>query len=88
MEKQKEFKELTDKIIKFLNDNYHPHCKIIITTDSAELVEGIVCNFNNSFIKGQTMKVLKSRDLPLDMQTLKEARRVWIENIDEAIKMN
>ena len=52
MEKQKEFKELTDKIIKFLNDNYHPHCKIIITTDSAELVEGIVCSFNNSFIKG------------------------------------
>ena len=51
MEKQKEFKELTDKIIKFLNDNCHPHCKIIITTDSAELVEGIMCNFNDNFIK-------------------------------------
>jgi len=32
--------ELSRLLIEFLNRNYHPHAKIIIETDSAEIVEG------------------------------------------------
>lgn len=35
-----EFKKLTLPVIKWLNDNMHPHASVIITTTSAELVEG------------------------------------------------
>jgi len=37
-----EFKELTKPLIKWLNENYHPHAKIIIETGSAEVVEGSI----------------------------------------------
>lgn len=28
-------------LIEYLNDNHHPHCKVIVTTDNAEVVEGV-----------------------------------------------
>lgn len=40
-----EFCKKTDELIKFLNDNFHPHVQIIIGTDRAELVEGL-CGYN------------------------------------------
>jgi len=39
-EKSNEFKLLAKPLIKFLNDNYNPHCKIIIGSTSAEIVSG------------------------------------------------
>lgn len=39
-EQQAEFEGLARPLIKWLNDNMHPHAKIIIETDSAEVVEG------------------------------------------------
>ena len=39
-EKQAEFMELTNPLIKWLNDNTDPHAKIIIEFGSAELVSG------------------------------------------------
>ena len=40
--KQKEeFNELIRPIIKFLNDNYHPHVHVIITPTGAELSERV-----------------------------------------------
>jgi hypothetical protein len=38
-------------IIKWLNDNTHPHTKVIITTDSFELLEGIIGRQTDEFIK-------------------------------------
>lgn len=35
-----EFGKLSDAMIKFINDNAHPHVKVIIDTTTAELVEG------------------------------------------------
>lgn len=35
-----EFEDKTRAVIKWLNDNMHPHAKVIITPTSAELVEG------------------------------------------------
>jgi len=40
----KEFEAVVRPVIKFLNDNYYPHCTVIIDSMRAELVEG-VCGF-------------------------------------------
>jgi len=41
MEKQKSFEDAVKPVIKWLNDNGHPHMTILITPTGAELVEGI-----------------------------------------------
>lgn len=43
MEKEKltkEFRELSEPLVKFLRKNYHPRARIIIDCESAEVVEG------------------------------------------------
>lgn len=42
IKKREEFKELTEPLIKWMINNYHPHATIIITCDSAELLEGAI----------------------------------------------
>lgn len=41
----------SDKLIKFLNDNYNPHTKIIITPNQVEIVQGILGFKNDTHIK-------------------------------------
>jgi len=41
IEKQKEFTEAARPLIKWLNENCHPHVTAVITTDRAELSEGV-----------------------------------------------
>lgn len=36
-----EFEELTRPVIKFLNENCHPHVSVIVTPTTAELMEGV-----------------------------------------------
>lgn len=36
-----DFLEAAKPLIKYLNDNHHPHCSVIVTQTSAELLEGI-----------------------------------------------
>jgi len=43
--------KVTDPVIKFLNDNYHPHVTLIITNDRAELLEGLMSVRNDDHIK-------------------------------------
>lgn len=44
-EKQREeFEKVTRPVIKFLNDNFYPHTKVIVDFTTAELVEGL-CSF-------------------------------------------
>ncbi len=50
-EKRDEFKELTSPLIRFLNENCNPHAKIIIETDSAELLMGECAFYTKEFIK-------------------------------------
>lgn len=38
-EQQKEFSELSKPLMKFLNNNFHPHITVIVTPTSAELLE-------------------------------------------------
>ena len=42
-EQGEEFDKLADAMIKYLNDNHHPHTTIIIDNSSAELVVGERC---------------------------------------------
>lgn len=50
--RREEFGVATRPLIKWLNDNGHAHTKIIITTDSAELVEGIRAYVTDDYIRG------------------------------------
>lgn len=45
MEKTKEFEEVARPVIKWLNENCHPHVTVVIGTSHAELSEG-VCAIN------------------------------------------
>lgn len=47
-----EFKKIADQMIRFLNDNAHPHAKAIIDTNHAEIVEGVTGYKNDEFIRG------------------------------------
>ena len=46
-----EFERLTKPLIKFLNDKYHPHTAIFISTTHAELSEGVMAFSSDEFIK-------------------------------------
>ena len=43
--------EAAKPLIEYLNNNYHPHCKIIVECDSVEVVEGIEVSVTREFIK-------------------------------------
>jgi hypothetical protein len=51
MDENNEFVKLAEPVMKYLCENYHPHVTIIITGNSAELVEGLECHRTNKFIK-------------------------------------
>ena len=46
-----EFHKAAKPMIKFLNDNCHPHCSVYVDTTRAELVEGIAAVVDESFVK-------------------------------------
>lgn len=50
-EQIKEFEVAAEPLIKWLNDNCHPHCKVIVENDSAELVEDSCRIKNDKHIK-------------------------------------
>ena len=50
-EQRKQLEELSKPLIKFLNDNFHPHVSIIIDPGSAELKEGICRIVVEDYIK-------------------------------------
>jgi len=41
-DKLKELSELSKPLIEWINNNYHPHVKIIVDCNSAEVVEGVL----------------------------------------------
>lgn len=50
-EKQEEFEKLAKPLIKWLNDNMHPHAKVIIETGRAEVIEGYYGFTTDKYIK-------------------------------------
>ena len=50
-EKRKEFDSVAKPLIKWLNDNCHPHVSVIVSPSSAELCEGICIHNTDEYIK-------------------------------------
>jgi hypothetical protein len=50
-DKYSEFVNLSKPLIKYLNDNFNPHTKIIIEADGAEIVSGEMSYRTEEFIK-------------------------------------
>lgn len=48
---QAEFNEVVKPVIKWLNDNCHPHVTVIITPTGAELTEGVMAVNTMEFVK-------------------------------------
>ena len=45
-----ELLEAAKPLMKYLNDNYHPHCKIIVENTMIEVVEGITNRHTTEFL--------------------------------------
>lgn len=50
-EKLAEFEAVAKPLIKWLNDNHHPHTTIIITPDRAEIMEVILAFPTTDYIR-------------------------------------
>jgi hypothetical protein len=48
---QSEMLEAAKPLIKWLNDNCHPHYEATVTTNSVELMEGIAGHKTDEFVK-------------------------------------
>ena len=49
-DKKQTFEEVATPVIKWINENGHPHMTIIITTTHAELTEGLEAFENSEFV--------------------------------------
>jgi len=47
-ERMQNLKKAAEPLLKYLNDNFHPHVTAIVTTTSVELMEGI-CSVPNIY---------------------------------------
>lgn len=43
--------EASKPLLKYINENHHPMTKIIITSNTVEVVEGAIALTNNEFLK-------------------------------------
>lgn len=50
-EQSMDFRKACEPLVKFLNDNYHPHVVAIVETNRAELHEGLISVKIEEFIK-------------------------------------
>jgi hypothetical protein len=48
--KRAEFEELVRPVMKWMSENLHPHTKIIIESNSAELLEGDMAVSTNEYL--------------------------------------
>lgn len=46
-----QFEELAHPLVQFINDNYHPHTTIIITSTTAEVLEGVEATTITDYVK-------------------------------------
>lgn len=44
------FEKVALPMIKYINENHHPHTTIIVTTDRAEVLEGVNAIVNSSYV--------------------------------------
>ena len=46
-----EMLEMAKPLIKWINENCHPHCECIVDMTTVKLVEGVAANKTDEFIK-------------------------------------
>ena len=46
-----ELEELARPIMKYLNDNYHPHHEVVITPTRVDLFEGVMASVTYDYVK-------------------------------------
>ena len=51
LEQIKQLEELSKPIMKFLAENFHPHVKVIVENNRAEILEGSATVATDEFIK-------------------------------------
>lgn len=51
-QQQKDFNKVANSMIEWINKNGHPHMTVIINSDSAEAVEGVICYSTKAHVKG------------------------------------
>lgn len=49
-EQREEFKKLTEPVMKWLCDNFHPHVTVIIEPSRAELLEGQCAHVTDKYV--------------------------------------
>lgn len=49
-ENRQKFEELCRPLIKFINQHGHPHMHVVVTSDSAELSEGLCAFYTDDYI--------------------------------------
>lgn len=50
-EERDSFEAAAKPLIKWLNDNGHPHCTVLVASTCAELVEGVANVHTEEFLK-------------------------------------
>ena len=45
------FEEVCRPLMEWLTTNKHPHTKVIVESDSAEMVEGVVCFKTDDYLR-------------------------------------
>ena len=50
-EKKDEFLAAVEPLVKFLNDNGHPHMTVLVTPTGAEIVEGVYSITLDKFVR-------------------------------------
>jgi len=49
-EQKKEFDIISKQIIKFMAENFHPHCTLIANSTNCEILEGIANEHTDEFL--------------------------------------
>ena len=50
-EQHEEMLEAAKPLIKWMNENFHPHCKAIVDQNTIELMEGIATHRTDEFLR-------------------------------------
>lgn len=50
-QQRKDFEEVARPVIKWLNDNCHPHTTVLIEPTRAEVVEGVCAVNTNDYVR-------------------------------------
>lgn len=50
-QQRREFEEVTRPVIKWLNDNCHPHVSVTVEPTRAELLEGVAAYPTNDYVR-------------------------------------